>query len=981
MRFMNRFLLTGVACLAAACGPAASAATIYVNVCGSDSASGELPLCDPLFGAKATIQAAINAASDGDEIVVQPGSYGPIDFFAKAITVRAQPLGSATIQGPGTPVKVRFGEGPDSVLDGFTITGGTGSNSGGEIVAGGVLVINSSPTIRNCVIENNTAGYGGGMLVRNGSPTVSDCQFLNNVADNAGGGVRTDGNSNPLFRDCLFESNNANYAAGMDTVDTPATVIGCSFRFNSANVDGGAMYNNHTNIVIANCEFYGNTAVGGAGGIMNYSELPHTPLITNCTIVGNTGPIGADGMYSFGWVNADVSNCIFFNNGGPGGTNLAYNGLATTTVSYTNVAGWTGGGVGNINVPPSFVSSSNLRLTAGSACRDAGSNALADACEADLDGNERIHLGTVDMGAYEYASPPAADDDGDGVLNACDVCTGDDATGDSDGDGVCDDLDFCTGDDATGDSDGDGVCDDLDLCSGDDATGDSDGDGVCDDIDVCSGDDATGDSDGDGVCDDIDACPGFDDALDDDGDGVADGCDACPGFDDALDGDGDGVADGCDACPGTAPGLPVDASGCAAIRNISTGVGYPTIQAAVNAAANGQTIELADGTYTGAGNRGVTIGAGREITMRSASGDPGSCIIDAEDQDFGLRIELEDDVVIEGLTIRNGRDVNGGGMQLQSSDATIRNCVFDANTAETINGRGGGLYCSASSPLVVGCLFSGNHSEASGGALAALGIGPGARLVDCTFSVNSAMSQGGVLYAYSSGAAEFVNCTMLGSSAGLGAAIRVCCGGEARLIHCTIHGSTGGATVDVGAGVPADSTATIDNSIVWGNAGAAINLRDEGTATVNSSNVEGGWAGSGNIDADPQFADADKRLGPGSPCIDAADETLLPADVADLDGDGNTSEPLPLDLDGTPRVQDGDDDGDAAPDMGAYEFPEPPCPEDLNGNGNVDFADILAIIAAWGPCVGECPEDLNGNGQVDFADILAVIGAWGSCPS
>jgi hypothetical protein len=62
----------------------------------------------------------------------------------------------------------------------------------------------------------------------------------------------------------------------------------------------------------------------------------------------------------------------------------------------------------------------------------------------------------------------------------------------------------------------------------------------------------------------------------------------------------------------------------------------------------------------------------------------------------------------------------------------------------------------------------------------------------------------------------------------------------------------------------------------------------------------------------------------------------------------------------------------------ALEYLVDPCPEDLSGNGAADFADILAIIAAWGPCVG-CPEDLSGNGAVDFADILLVIAAWGPC--
>ncbi|MHC5113773.1 MAG: LVIVD repeat-containing protein [Planctomycetota bacterium] len=56
-----------------------------------------------------------------------------------------------------------------------------------------------------------------------------------------------------------------------------------------------------------------------------------------------------------------------------------------------------------------------------------------------------------------------------------------------------------------------------------------------------------------------------------------------------------------------------------------------------------------------------------------------------------------------------------------------------------------------------------------------------------------------------------------------------------------------------------------------------------------------------------------------------------------------------------------------------------PCPEDLDASGDVAFGDVLAVIAAWGPCVGLCREDLDGSGDVAFGDILAVIAAWGPC--
>jgi hypothetical protein len=54
------------------------------------------------------------------------------------------------------------------------------------------------------------------------------------------------------------------------------------------------------------------------------------------------------------------------------------------------------------------------------------------------------------------------------------------------------------------------------------------------------------------------------------------------------------------------------------------------------------------------------------------------------------------------------------------------------------------------------------------------------------------------------------------------------------------------------------------------------------------------------------------------------------------------------------------------------------CPADTDGSGTVDTADLLAVLAAWGPCEG-CPADVDGSGTVDTADLLAVLAAWGPC--
>ena len=75
------------------------------------------------------------------------------------------------------------------------------------------------------------------------------------------------------------------------------------------------------------------------------------------------------------------------------------------------------------------------------------------------------------------------------------------------------------------------------------------------------------------------------------------------------------------------------------------------------------------------------------------------------------------------------------------------------------------------------------------------------------------------------------------------------------------------------------------------------------------------------------------------------------------------------------------DDGDRAAPLGTFTFRRinaPPCPADIDASGHVAFADLLALLQAWGLC-DSCPEDVDGNGSVGFSDVATMLVAWGPC--
>ncbi len=183
------------------------------------------------------------------------------------------------------------------------------------------------------------------------------------------------------------------------------------------------------------------------------------------------------------------------------------------------------------------------------------------------------------------------------------------------------------------------------------------------------------------------------------------------------------------------------ATGAAADVYIVAPPGPLTIQDAIDQCVDGDIVELMDGIFTGDGNRDLVLG-GLEITVRSASGDPTSCIIDCEADEFDMHCGFNLDggetvnTIIEGISIRNGYQSWSGGIFCQL--ATIRNCHFIDN----VGTEGGGITMQEQG-VIEDCLFVGNHAINGGGVSVCCCYGATASVARCTFVGNTADDYGG----------------------------------------------------------------------------------------------------------------------------------------------------------------------------------------------------------------------------------------------
>ncbi|MEN6370801.1 MAG: right-handed parallel beta-helix repeat-containing protein [Armatimonadota bacterium] len=411
---------------------------IRVSTTGNDANEG-----NDWSHTKLTVQNAIDTAFiKGGEVWAVAGIYNEriiihpyvhlFGGFSGAETTRAKrdwKTNKSILDGNAGGTVVTFNTGQNaasSEIDGFTIRNGN-STSGAGIFCN----LNVSPKIaNNTIAENAGCGlklYYASPIITGNTITKNNCgaylfyangTFSNNVvSENTlpygnGGGVYIQSGSVD-FRDNIISGNSAANGGGIyhSSFDTP--IWNCVIKDNTA-TQGGGIYCYSSEIVTNNI-ISGNSATSGSG---IYINLTASPLITSNTIVRNLG--NCRSIYICEASPRINNNIIAFNSGGIEKSSSTGSPTLTNNCVYnpsgTNYVNLTAGGT-NISVDPGLTF--DYHLLTNSPCINAGTNSAYVMSQYDMDGENRIFAGTIDIGADEFYCPPLI---ASGVKNAQDGC-------------------------------------------------------------------------------------------------------------------------------------------------------------------------------------------------------------------------------------------------------------------------------------------------------------------------------------------------------------------------------------------------------------------------------------------------------------------------------------------------------------------------------------------------------------------------------
>jgi len=272
-------------------------------------ASAATLVVDPGGGGDAVdIQSAVDLAATGDSIRVLAGIYTgtgnkDVNFGGKNLVLFSDAGSVETIidcEGLSRAFLFNHGEGSESRIDGFTITGGDHSSGGGAIYC-----FLAAPTVVDCRFTGNHSPQGGAIYALGSAVgmSIQNCSFENNTAD-YGGAVYATGIKAPTLTECRFDGN-------------------------SSDLKGGAVYcTNQSSGQISGCVFNGNSSLAGGAIFLNISS---SPAITGCTFDGNdAGDGGAIGALDS--CEPEISSCTFCNNSASQGGSLNLQQLCQATI-------------------------------------------------------------------------------------------------------------------------------------------------------------------------------------------------------------------------------------------------------------------------------------------------------------------------------------------------------------------------------------------------------------------------------------------------------------------------------------------------------------------------------------------------------------------------------------------------------------------------------------------------------------------------
>ncbi|MCB2219839.1 MAG: C10 family peptidase [Bacteroidetes bacterium] len=274
----------------------------------------------------------------------------------------------------------------------------------------------------------------------------------------------------------------------------------------------------------------------------------------------------------------------------------------------------------------------------------------------------------------------------------------------------------------------------------------------------------------------------------------------------------------------------------------------------------------------------------------------------------GIKINFYSDVTIDSSYINHNTAVNGAGLYIDwDSDAMIKNSTIQNNQALThvsgYFGTGGGIWISYySDPVIDNVEILFNHADAIGGGIFSQTQSQ-TTVKNCWIEHNSA-DRGGGLYLQSSANHHYYNTVIANNSTsdnnGGGIYLE---GNSSIFTNVTITGNSVGEPGEGGGLYNYNGSPVFKNAIFWNNSPTEIESTG-GTVSIEYSDIEGGYGGTGNIDSDPQFTPyyGQFDIAETSPCVDSGNPDTTGMNLPEFD------------LGGNPRISND------RIDMGAYEY-------------------------------------------------------------